>query len=70
MANFNSKTLPQISKKAIFLVLRSATMDNIHKGVKYGCWTSTPKSNARIDQIVKENEEVYVLYSVVGTRAF
>ena len=51
-------------------MLRSATMDNIHKGVKYGCWTSTPKSNARIDQIVKENEEVYVLYSVVGTRAF
>jgi hypothetical protein len=31
---------------------------------------STPKSNARIDQIFKESEEVYLVYSVVGTKAF
>mgnify|MGYP001808195641 CR=1 FL=1 len=31
---------------------------------------STPKSNARIDELYKESEEVYLIYSVVGTKAF
>ncbi|CAD8177639.1 unnamed protein product [Paramecium octaurelia] len=71
MADFNKAiNLNSISKKAIFLILRSASLDNIHKGMKYGVWTSTPKSNARIDELFKESEDVYLIYSVVGTKAF
>ncbi|CAD8082645.1 unnamed protein product [Paramecium primaurelia] len=71
MSDFNKAiNLNSISKKAIFLILRSASLDNIHKGMKYGVWTSTPKSNARIDELFKESEEVYLIYSVVGTKAF
>lgn len=40
MEDFNkSINLNGISKKAVFLILRSASLDNIHKGMKHGVWT-------------------------------
>ncbi|KAM3135419.1 hypothetical protein pb186bvf_012438 [Paramecium bursaria] len=60
----------QIKENGIFLILRSASLDNIHKGMKYGLWTSTPKSNQKIDNLFKSNDNVYLLYTVVGSKSF
>ena len=32
-----------------FFVIKSYTEDDVHKSVKYGCWTSTSTGNARLD---------------------
>lgn len=50
-------------------MLRSNNDDDIHKAVKYGIWTSTPKNNEILNKAYEEclakNEDVYLFYSVV-----
>ena len=34
---------------ARFFVIKSYSEDDVHKSIKYGCWTSTAQGNARLD---------------------
>ena len=36
-----------------FFVIKSYSEDDVHKSIKYGCWTSTAQGNARLDDAFK-----------------
>ena len=58
--DFNSivETLPHLQnvntdhetqpKNKIGLIIRSANDDNVHKAIKYGIWTTTPKNKNKL----------------------
>jgi len=48
------KDLTKIAGKARCFMLRSNCDDNIHKAIKYECWTSTPNTNNTLNQALGE----------------
>ena len=37
-----------LNKNKIGLIIRSANDDNVHKAIKYGIWTTTPKNKSKL----------------------
>jgi len=48
---FDPTKIPAGSK---FFMIRSSTHDDIHKSMKYGVWTSTPKTNIKLNEAFEE----------------
>lgn len=52
--------------------MKSANEDNIHKGLKYGVWTSSMKNNEELNKIweqaVANKQEVYLIFSVYNQK--
>ena len=40
-----------------FLIVRSNSLDDIHKAIKYGYWTFNAKNNERLEAIYKKNNK-------------
>ena len=47
LKNVNIDRDTQLHNK-IGLIIRSANDDNVHKAIKYGIWTTTPKNKAKL----------------------
>ncbi len=56
------------------LIIRSANDDNVHKAIKFGIWTTTPKNKTKIEQLwqkhLKDQTEIYLFFSVVKSGMF
>lgn len=56
------------------IVIRSANDDNVHKAIKYGIWTTTPKNRSRIEQLwqrkLSQNTNTYLFFSAVKSGMF
>jgi hypothetical protein len=54
-ANMNSEMFDIESiQDAEFYILRSTCDDDIHKAIKYGCWTSTNRTNHMLNDRYRE----------------
>lgn len=67
-ASMNSEEFdPDALKDAEFYVLRSTCDDDIHKAIKYGCWTSTNRTNHMLNDRYKEcrkrNVPIFLLFT-------
>jgi len=55
-------------------IMRSNCEDDVHKGIKYGIWTSTPKSNEFLNNLYEEctpkGIPIYLFFSVVRSGQF
>lgn len=49
LRNFNREHQLYEFQNAHYFVIRSKKTDDIHKGVKYGVWTSSPQNNKKIE---------------------
>jgi len=47
MTTFN----PDVLVNDEFIIMRSASIDNVHKALKSGLWTSTSRSNEKLNGI-------------------
>ncbi len=56
------------------LIIRSANDDNVHKAIKYGIWTTTPKNRQRLEHLWQKGQKdgtgVYLFFSVVKSGMF
>jgi hypothetical protein len=71
---FNRSDFSVQYKQAKFFMIKSYSEDDIHKGIKYNVWASTPSGNKKLDAayhdaqiLMKENGEkcpVFLFFSV------
>ncbi len=58
---------PSRLKNAEFYILRSTCDDDIHKAIKYGCWTSTNRTNHMLNDRYRECRKkgvpLYLIYT-------
>lgn len=61
-------------KDAVFYVLRSTCDDDIHKAIKYACWTSTTKTNQQLNDSFhycqRRGIPLYLFFTVVSSKQF
>lgn len=68
LINIDSFDPTKIVSASKFFMIRSLTLDDIHKGMKYGIWTSTHHNNKLLDKMYKEvnkngtTGKVYLFY--------
>ena len=71
---FNKEHLMYEFQNAIFYVIRSKKIDDIHKAVKYGVWTSSPQNNKRIEESFyhkqNQNGNIFFVYTFIGAPGF
>lgn len=65
---------PARLKDAVFYVLRSTCDDDIHKAIKYSCWTSTSKTNQQLNDSFhhcqRRGVPLYLFFTVVSSKQF
>ena len=65
---------PAKLKDAVFYVLRSTCDDDIHKAIKYACWTSTTKTNQQLNESFhycqRRGIPLYLVFTVVSSKQF
>ena len=58
---------PESAGDAEFYILRSTCDDDIHKAIKYGCWTSTNRTNHMLNDRYREcrkrNAPIYLIFT-------
>lgn len=58
---------PESAGDAEFYILRSTCDDDIHKAIKYGCWTSTNRTNHMLNDRYREcrkrNVPIYLIFT-------
>jgi len=58
----------------MFFVIKSFTEEDIHKSVKYGCWSSTKEGNKKLNKAYQEckskNSDVFLYFSMNGSGRF
>jgi hypothetical protein len=58
---------PESAGNAEFYILRSTCDDDIHKAIKYGCWTSTNRTNHMLNDRYREcrkrNVPIYLIFT-------
>ena len=58
---------PESIDEAEFYILRSTCDDDIHKAIKYGCWTSTNRTNHmlndRFRECKKRNVPIFLIFT-------
>ena len=74
LKNINSPDDLEKGPKVHGMVIRSANDDNVHKGIKYGIWTTTPKNKNKIEQLwqrkLSQNTNTYLFFSAVKSGMF
>jgi len=57
-----------------FYVIKSFTEEDIHKGIKYNCWSSTKEGNKKLsnsyEESKKKNSDVLLFFSMNGSGRF
>jgi signal recognition particle GTPase len=57
-----------------FYVIKSFTEEDIHKSIKYSCWSSTTKGNRKLnvalDEAKQNQSNVYLFFSMNGSGRF
>lgn len=51
LAYVNTDKDHTLTNNKMGLIIRSANDDNVHKAIKYGIWTTTPKNKAKLEQL-------------------
>ena len=63
-----------MKKNSFFFIIKSFNIENIHKAIKYGVWSTTYSGNILFDKAYSEaksrNAEVYLFFSTNSTFAF
>jgi len=63
-----------LSKPQSFFVIKSFTEEDIHKSVKYGCWSSTREGNKKLsnayEEAKKKKSDVFLYFSMNGSGRF
>lgn len=71
LKNVNKSYSPESFNYGKFYVIRSKKLDDVHKSVKYGIWTSSKYNNIKFNQNFKNtNGEVYFLFTCLTTDYF
>lgn len=70
----NPYTNIEVKKGSIYFVIKSFNIENIHKAIKYGVWSTTYSGNIIFDKAFalaqSRNAEVYLFFSTNSTFAF
>ena len=53
-ALLSCRSLAVLPPAARFFVVKSYSEDDVHKAIKYGCWSSTPAGNKRLDAAYRD----------------
>ena len=53
-ALLSCRSLALLPPAARFFVVKSYSEDDVHKAIKYGCWSSTPAGNKRLDAAYRD----------------
>ena len=54
----------------MFFVIRSKTVEDIHKAVKYGVWTSSPFNNRKFRTAKEKNQRVVFFFTFMKSNKF
>jgi hypothetical protein len=57
-------------KGASFFIIRSKKLDDIHKSMKYGVWTSSSFNNNKFNSAYRKNENVYFIFTSLTKNFF
>lgn len=57
LQNMNTDRDLTQSQNKIGLIIRSANDDNVHKAIKYGIWTTTPKNKTKLEQLWQKHQK-------------
>ena len=72
----SARSLSVLPAAARFFVVKSYSEDDVHKAIKYGCWSSTPAGNKRLDAAFRDASAaqpplpVLLLFSVNASGQF
>jgi len=71
-AGYSMKVQNQMNP--MFFVIKSFTEEDIHKSIKYSCWSSTKEGNKKLNKAYLEcksqNSEVFLFFSMNGSGRF
>jgi len=75
LKNVNSKSFEVDNvKDCRAFIIRSNNEDDVHKAIKYGIWTSSPRNNEMLNKLYLETKDkdipIYLFYSVVKSGQF
>lgn len=50
-------------KESSFFIIRSKKLDDVHKAIKYGVWTSSYKNNINFSNALRKKQNVYFIFT-------
>jgi hypothetical protein len=63
LRDLNQIDLDEYLRNSDFYIIRSKKLDDVHKAIKYGVWTSSPKNNMNFNNSFRRKTNVFFVFT-------
>jgi hypothetical protein len=63
LRDLNKLDLEDYLNNSDFYIIRSKKLDDVHKAIKYGVWTSSPKNNINFSNSLRRKGNVFFIFT-------
>lgn len=63
LRDLNKIDLEDYVNNSDFYIIRSKKLDDVHKAIKYGVWTSSPKNNINFSNSLRRKNNVFFIFT-------